>query len=137
MKTDFLVDSHTQPPDARPWPWWTRFRLTLRYRAADLGLDPCLLGVRDKVDALEEHLAAAGLSPEQVAYLGDDLPDAGLLGRVGRFLVPADAAPHLRARCDVVLRTPGGHGAVGEAVELLLRERGDWRPEGTAREIHG
>jgi 3-deoxy-D-manno-octulosonate 8-phosphate phosphatase (KDO 8-P phosphatase) len=100
----------------------------LRRRAADLGLDPCLLGVVRKRDALVAQLAADGLAPQQVGYIGDDLPDAELLGRVGWFVAVADAHPSLRARADEVLRRPGGNGAVAEAIELLLRRRGQWGP---------
>lgn len=96
-------------------------------RAGELGLDRVILGQRDKVAALELLLHEEDVAPAEVAYIGDDLPDLGVLGRVGLALCPADAAPEVRETAHRVLGLDGGHGCAREAVELILRARGQWR----------
>lgn len=95
-------------------------------RAAELGIELVLQGIKDKVAAYEEVLAQLGLTDDLVAYIGDDLPDLPVLSRAGLSFAPADAAPEVRGSVAVVLRSNGGHGAVREACERLLKARGAW-----------
>jgi 3-deoxy-D-manno-octulosonate 8-phosphate phosphatase (KDO 8-P phosphatase) len=96
-------------------------------RAGELSLDRVLLGQGDKVAALQRLLQETGASLEQVAYIGDDLPDLGVLGRVGLALCPADAAAEVRHLAHRVLQRAGGQGCVREAVEEILEARGQWQ----------
>lgn len=96
-------------------------------RAGELGLDRVLLGQGNKVAALEGLLEETGVSLEAVAYIGDDLPDLGVLARVGLALCPADAATEVRQLSHRVLQRPGGQGCVREAVEAILQARDQWR----------
>ena len=98
----------------------------LKRRAAQLELDAVMTGREDKAEAFDEFLTAHGTSASRVAYIGDDLNDLAVLARCGLSLAPSDAAGELHDVVDVVLATPGGRGAVREAVELILRARGDW-----------
>jgi 3-deoxy-D-manno-octulosonate 8-phosphate phosphatase (KDO 8-P phosphatase) len=75
------------------------------------------------VDAL---LTEHGVGPEAVAYIGDDLVDIPAMARAGLAIAVADAAPEVKALAHVVTRKPGGHGAVRECVELILRAQGAW-----------
>ena len=70
--------------------------------------------------------------------MGDDLLDLPALERAGLAIAVGDAVAEVKARADFVTRTPGGHGAVREVVELILRSQGVWRRivEAYARE-HG
>lgn len=95
-------------------------------RAYELGVDPVVQDVADKVAALDAVLAELDCPEEHTAYIGDDLPDLPLLRRAGLGFAVADAAPEVRARADVVLRNGGGRGAVREACELILRAQGAW-----------
>lgn len=95
-------------------------------RAAELGIDVVLQGIKDKVAAYEEVLAQLRLPDKRVAYVGDDLPDLPLLSRAGLSFAPADAAPEVRGSVAVVLRSNGGQGAVREVCERLLKARGAW-----------
>ena len=95
-------------------------------RAAELGIAPVLQGRDDKLAAFAEVLAATGLTAEQVCAVGDDLPDLPVLRRAGVAVAVADACPEVRAAADSVTMTPGGRGAVREAVEWLLKLRGEW-----------
>ena len=92
-------------------------------RARELGLDVLLLKKKDKLAAfrafLEEHRATA----REVAFIGDDLPDLTVLAVCGLAFCPADAALPVRETADVILRLPGGRGAVREAAEKILVAR--------------
>lgn len=96
-------------------------------RARELGIDPVLQGVGDKVAAFEQILGAIDVPEADVAYIGDDLPDVAVLKRAGLALAVADAVPEVRASAHLVLRSGGGQGAVREACELILKSRGAWK----------
>lgn len=95
-------------------------------RAAELGIEPCLLGRTDKGAALAEIASGWGLPLSKLAAIGDDLVDIPMLRAVGLSFAPADADPRVRAVVDVVCATDGGEGAVRDACEHILRARGDW-----------
>jgi 3-deoxy-D-manno-octulosonate 8-phosphate phosphatase (KDO 8-P phosphatase) len=95
-------------------------------RARELGIK---LVIQDKPEKLEPFLAllaARGLTPDQVAYMGDDLLDLPVLMRVGLAAAPADAVPEVAARVHWISEYPGGRGAVRQLIELILRARGQW-----------
>lgn len=97
-------------------------------RCTELGIRPeCIFqGSNDKsadLDRIEELL---GVADNQVAAMGDDLPDLPLLARAGFSACPADAAPEVMAACDMVCGAAGGHGAVRELAEVLLKGQGRW-----------
>lgn len=95
-------------------------------RAQHLGIRHCLVGATDKPQALTELCQCVGVGPEQIVYVGDDLNDLALRGRVGVLIATADAVEPLRRRADAVLHRKGGHGAVRELAERLLQSRGEW-----------
>jgi 3-deoxy-D-manno-octulosonate 8-phosphate phosphatase (KDO 8-P phosphatase) len=95
-------------------------------RAAELGVAPVLQGHADKLAAFEEVLADTGVRPEQVCAVGDDLPDLPVLRRCGLAVAVADACREVREAADHVTAVPGGHGAVRDAIEWLLRLQGRW-----------
>ncbi|MBP3957055.1 HAD-IIIA family hydrolase [Gemmata sp. G18] len=95
-------------------------------RAAELGIHPVLQGRENKLRAFEDVLAQTGLNPEQVCAIGDDLPDVPVLRRCGLAAAVADACPEARAAAHYVTAVPGGHGAVRELIEWLLRAQGRW-----------
>ena len=95
-------------------------------RAAELGITLVRQGAADKRLALRQTLAATALRPEQVCAVGDDLLDLPLLRACGLAVVVADACDEAKAAAHYVTRTPGGHGAVREVVELILRAQGRW-----------
>lgn len=107
--------------------WLTARRsAALARRASELAIDALVAGREDKLRAFEGFLGARRLSAEQIAYVGDDLPDLPVLRRAQLSFAPADAAPEVRAAVDRVLAANGGQGAVREAIEWLLRARGSW-----------
>jgi 3-deoxy-D-manno-octulosonate 8-phosphate phosphatase (KDO 8-P phosphatase) len=96
-------------------------------RGAKLGVDTVILGARRKGESVEALMAECGLPAEAVAYVGDDLLDLPALQRVGLAFAVADAVPEVKAAAHVVTRARGGHGAVRETVEFILRAQGTWR----------
>ncbi len=96
-------------------------------RANELGVSFLELGIDDKVTAFDALLKKLGCTDEEVAYVGDDLPDLPLIRRAGLGLAVADAAPEVRSAAHVVLRTGGGQGAVRETCERILKAKGSWR----------
>lgn len=95
-------------------------------RAAELGIEFVRQGVDDKVAVAEAIIKECGLSWEQTAFMGDDLPDLPVVARCGVGAAVADACAELRAVASVVTSLPGGRGAVRELVERMLRARGGW-----------
>jgi 3-deoxy-D-manno-octulosonate 8-phosphate phosphatase (KDO 8-P phosphatase) len=79
-----------------------------------------------KLEALGELLERRGLEWDEVAYAGDDLADLQVLRRVGLPIAVANGVAEVRAVASYVTRAHGGHGAVREIVEVLLKARGVW-----------
>jgi 3-deoxy-D-manno-octulosonate 8-phosphate phosphatase (KDO 8-P phosphatase) len=79
-----------------------------------------------KVPALQAILDRDGIGWDEVAFVGDDLADLPVLRRVGLPIAVANAVPDVRALAAVTTGARGGHGAVREVVEGLLRARGEW-----------
>ena len=95
-------------------------------RAQELKVSFVYLGQAKKTQAFEECLQKAGVTEEEVAYMGDDLPDIPLAQRAGLGVCVADGAPELKAICHFTTRRPGGRGAAREVIELILKAQGRW-----------
>ncbi len=95
-------------------------------RARSAGFVHIHQGQVEKIPILEEIIEKAGVSSEQVAYVGDDFTDVVVMHRVGLAVATANARPEVKAEAHHVTTVPGGHGAVREVVELLLRAQGRW-----------
>ena len=96
-------------------------------RASQLGIGIVVQGRGDKLAGYEQILADANLTDDQVGYMGDDLQDLPVLRRAGFSAAPADAAPEVRSTVQWVSAARGGHGAVRECIEHVLRAQGLWR----------
>jgi 3-deoxy-D-manno-octulosonate 8-phosphate phosphatase (KDO 8-P phosphatase) len=79
-----------------------------------------------KLEAMGALLGRRGIRWEETAFVGDDLADLQVLRRVGLPIAVANAVAEVKAVASFVTRAPGGHGAVREAIEALLRARGVW-----------
>ena len=95
-------------------------------RAADLRIEFVRQGSLNKVEQFDEVLAAAGVAAEETAFVGDDVVDIPLMRRSGLAVAVADATPETRAAAHYVTHLPGGHGAVREVCELILKAQGRW-----------
>jgi 3-deoxy-D-manno-octulosonate 8-phosphate phosphatase (KDO 8-P phosphatase) len=103
-----------------------RYSAATAQRAAQLGVTLVRQGVASKLDAYDEIVRQQGLSDEDVGYMGDDVLDLPVLGRVGLSAAPADAVDDVRTRVHWVSTRMGGHGAARELIELILRGQGRW-----------
>ncbi len=82
---------------------------------------PLLQGVRDKAAALTSLLREFKVDSSRTIYVGNDTNDTPCFPLVGYALAPADATEEARRLADRVLSLPGGHGAVRELCDLILR----------------
>ena len=89
-------------------------------------IDHLYQGIDDKVTLYEQIKSLEGLSDEQIAYIGDDLPDLAVLRRVGLAIAVADAVDEIRDHTHFTTSKPGGRGAVREAIELILKAQDKW-----------
>ncbi|MEJ5339766.1 MAG: KdsC family phosphatase [Aquificaceae bacterium] len=95
-------------------------------RMRELEIEEVHLGFNQKLPVLENIMERLSLSSENVAFLGDDYVDLPLLKRVGFPMVVPDAPEDIKKHALYVTLSKGGHGAVREAIEFLLKLRGQW-----------
>lgn len=97
----------------------------VRRRAAELGISEVHQNLENKVEVYSEIKARLGLRDGEIAYIGDDDPDLPVLTKVGFSAAPRDAVETVRKAVHYVCKKNGGHGAVREVVDLILRSRGN------------
>jgi len=98
----------------------------VKLRAAELGISILRQGFDEKLVAAREIFATQGIQPSEVCYIGDDLPDLPVMLEVGLSVAVSDAVAEVRSTAKWVLATPGGHGAIRELIERLLKAKGRW-----------
>ncbi len=95
-------------------------------RARELQMSYVRQDVPDKLAAFEEIVTQAAASADECAFIGDDVGDIPIMRRVGLAIAVADAADQTKHFAHYVTTQRGGHGAVREAVELILRAQGQF-----------
>ena len=95
-------------------------------RAQEMKMDFIYMKQPVKMPAYEEILIKAGVNDSAVAFIGDDLPDIPLLRRAGLAVAVGDAVPEVKDAAHFTTKAHAGHGAVREAVELILKSKGIW-----------
>lgn len=98
----------------------------LHSRCKDLGINLIYDGVDNKIDVLDALLDQTGVSAEEVAFIADDLPDLSLMKIIGLPIAVGDAHKTILDNADMVTSAKGGHGAVREACEAILKAKGLW-----------
>lgn len=98
----------------------------VRHRLGELGVRWIVSGVADKEAAVESMLPRLGVRWSEIAVIGDDLPELPLFRRAGLGVAVANAATDVLQAARWVTRSTGGHGAVRELVERLLRATDRW-----------
>ena len=93
-------------------------------RAADLGIEHVYQGVANKRAAVSGLLEKLGLNWTDCAFMGDDLIDLPAMTQCGFAIAPANARPVVKERAHAITDASGGHGAVREAIELILAAQG-------------
>jgi 3-deoxy-D-manno-octulosonate 8-phosphate phosphatase (KDO 8-P phosphatase) len=100
---------------------------SVRLRAEELGVEDLAQDPDGyKIAAFTRMLERHSISPRDCAFVGDDFPDLPVLRIVGLPVAVANAVPEIRQECRVHLDNEGGHGAVREFCERLLKARGVW-----------
>jgi 3-deoxy-D-manno-octulosonate 8-phosphate phosphatase (KDO 8-P phosphatase) len=100
---------------------------SVRRRAEELSIDDVSQDAQGrKLPAFRKMLDRFGIDASEAAFVGDDLPDLSVLRVVALPVAVANAVPEVRAACQLTLTRHGGHGAVREFTEMLLRARGEW-----------
>lgn len=98
----------------------------LRHRCNNLGIDLVFDGVRDKTEILEHIVETCRMAATAVAFVGDDLPDLGIMRQVGLSVAVADAHEIIRKTAHITTTASGGCGAVREISEMILKAQGKW-----------
>ena len=98
-----------------------------RKRLAYLGVEDVYLGVGQKEEIYKQVCAEKNIRPEQVLYMGDDIPDLKVMNWSGVSACPADAADDIIDIADYVCRKDGGRGAVREMIERVMRAQFKWK----------
>ena len=99
---------------------------SMEVRMNSLGVTDIFTGIPDKVLKLKEYMQAKGLKPEEIIFMGDDIPDLRVMQCVGLPACPADASPEVKAISKFVSEKAGGKGAVRDVIERVLKAQGKW-----------
>lgn len=94
---------------------------TVQHRAEILKIKELYQGQKDKAKALTEIMAKYGVMFEEIAYMGDDLPDICVLKQVGVAACPNDAVNEVKEVCNFISTKNGGRGAVRELCDMILK----------------
>ncbi len=98
----------------------------VRDRFKALGLYDIYLGAHHKLEPYQDLLDNYDLNPEEILYIGDDVPDIPVMEKVGLGCCPQDAVSDVKAMADYISHKKGGQGCVREIIEQVLRVQGKW-----------
>lgn len=101
-----------------------RVSTLLQRRADELGINPVVQGREDKLTALNELLETMEVGMDEIAFMGDDLPDLAVIRRVGLGITPANGSSTLAQQAHWQTARRGGDGAVREVAEMILSAQG-------------
>ncbi|BFM44831.1 HAD-IIIA family hydrolase [Flavobacterium sp. CFS9] len=98
----------------------------VRVRLRNLGINDIHLGTPDKVATFTEYTETYNIQPEQVLYMGDDIPDFHVMKLVGLPTCPQDASPEIKNICRYISHVNGGKGAARDVIEQVMKVQGKW-----------
>lgn len=98
----------------------------VRNRLKDLGIKDIFLGAHKKIEQFEEYISSHSISPEQVLYMGDDIPDIPVLKKVALPSCPQDAVQEVKALSKYISHKKGGEGCVRNVIEQVLKVQNKW-----------
>ena len=114
-----------------------RKSLAVEHRGRELGITDVHQGVGKKGEICRDLIRKRALATEEVCCVADDLPDLTMFDEVGLAVAVADAVQEVRERADLVTTEKGGHGAVRELCEWILKGQGKWGRNGFTEQFHG
>lgn len=98
----------------------------VRVRLRNLGITDIHLGVSDKVETFKEFIDIYNIKPEQVLYMGDDIPDFHVMKLVGLPTCPQNAAPEIKTISKYISHKDGGKGCVRDVIEQVMKVQHKW-----------
>ncbi|WP_026705826.1 KdsC family phosphatase [Flavobacterium soli] len=98
----------------------------VRIRLQNLGIKDIHLACPDKVENFKEYTEMLNIKPEQVLYMGDDIPDYHVMQLVGLPTCPQDASPEIKGISTYISHKEGGKGAVRDVIEQVMKVQGKW-----------
>ena len=98
----------------------------VRIRLKNLGITDIHLATPNKVDTFKEYIELYNIRPEQVLYMGDDIPDFHVMKLVGLPTCPQDASPEIKAISNYISHKNGGKGAVRDVIEQVMKVQEKW-----------
>lgn len=105
----------------------------VRVRLQNLGINSVYLDVPDKVEKFYEFCDGYEIKPEEVLYMGDDIPDYLVMQKVGLPTCPQDASPEIKEISKYISHKNGGKGAVRDVIEQVLKVQGKWMDDFNAK----
>ena len=93
---------------------------------AMLGIKDVFVRSANKVEVLQKYMETNNLKPEQIMYMGDDLPDYPVMKMVALPVCPADASPEIKDISLYISNCNGGKGAVRDIIEQVLKAQDKW-----------
>ena len=106
---------------------------SIKKRADKLEIAELHLGIKKKLQALQEIMARTSLGREQIAYIGDDMNDLEIIKSVGLSACPCDSFPGIKKLVDFVCTNGGGQGAFREFAEFIIASK---NRSNNSRNIH-
>jgi len=103
--------------------------LSMQKRMDALKITDVFLGVTYKLDIFEEYCDVNELNPDEIVYMGDDIPDYQVMQRVGIACCPADADVEIQQISHYISKYNGGSGCVRDIIEQVMRVQGKWMNE--------
>jgi len=98
----------------------------VKLRLQGLGLTDIYLGINDKIEQLNEYLDIYNIQPDQVLYMGDDIPDFPVMKTIGLPTCPKDAVPEIQHISKYISQKKGGNGCVRDVIEQVLKVQDKW-----------
>jgi 3-deoxy-D-manno-octulosonate 8-phosphate phosphatase (KDO 8-P phosphatase) len=98
----------------------------VRIRLTNLGITDIHLASPDKVATFKDYITQYHLKPEEVLYMGDDIPDYHVMQLVGLPACPQDSSPEIKAISKYISHKNGGRGAVRDVIEQVMKVQGKW-----------
>lgn len=98
----------------------------VKSRLRGLGITDIYLGAHNKTEQLDEYLDIYNIDPENVLYMGDDIPDIPVMKLCGLPACPKDAVPEVQRISDYISQKKGGKGCVRDVIEQVLKVQDKW-----------
>lgn len=105
----------------------------VRSRLQNLGITDIYLGTHNKMKQFEEYIASNNLIPEEILFMGDDIPDYNVMKKVGLPSCPKDAVPEIQNISLYISQKKGGNGCVRDVIEQVLKVQGKWNAQFDAK----